>query len=120
MAVCRHPSARYLADDVQHGIAKGPCLFRRHFVRIVLHTPSFAVVGPCMFCESLFITYQHLMLAKEELLARVFPVEGAETDEAGHQGDDLMTGQTGETDDLIQREPILDHIEQMADIIVVG
>ena len=60
------------------------------------------------------------MLAKEELLARVFPVEGAETDEAGHQDDDLMTGQTGETDDLIQREPILDHIEQMADIIVVG
>jgi len=36
MTVCSHSSARNLADDVQHGIAKGPCLFWRHSIRIVV------------------------------------------------------------------------------------
>jgi len=37
MTIGGHSSARYLADDIQHGIAKRPCLFRRHPVWVVVH-----------------------------------------------------------------------------------
>ena len=37
MTIGSHSSARYLADDIQHGIAKRPSLFRRHPVWVVVH-----------------------------------------------------------------------------------
>jgi len=37
MTIGSHSSARYLADDIQHGIAKCPCLFWRHPVWVVVH-----------------------------------------------------------------------------------
>ena len=37
MPVCGHPSARNLADDVQHGIAKCPSLLWQHPVWVVVH-----------------------------------------------------------------------------------
>ena len=37
MAVGGHPSARYLADNVQHGITKRPSLLWRHPVWVVVH-----------------------------------------------------------------------------------
>ena len=38
ISIGRHPSARYLADDIQHGITKSPCLLWCHLVGIVVHT----------------------------------------------------------------------------------
>ena len=50
MTIGSHTSARYLAHDIQHGITKRPCLFRRHQIGIVLHTTayfiSFAICFP--------------------------------------------------------------------------
>ena len=37
MAVGGHSSARYLTDDVQHGITKRTCLFWCHSIGIVVH-----------------------------------------------------------------------------------
>ena len=37
MTIGCHSSARYLADDIQHGIAKRPCLLWRHSVWVVVH-----------------------------------------------------------------------------------
>ena len=37
MPIRSHPSARYLADDVQHGIAKRSCQLWRHSIRIIVH-----------------------------------------------------------------------------------
>ena len=39
MTISGHPSARNLADDMEHGIAKRPCLLWRHLIGIVLHPP---------------------------------------------------------------------------------
>ncbi len=48
-----------------------------------------------------------LQQAEEELGSGVLPADGAEADEAGEEGDDLVAGKTGETDYLVQRQTTL-------------
>ena len=61
-----------------------------------------------------------LQQAEEKLGSGVLPADGAEADEAGEEGDDLVAGKAGEADYLVQRQTALHDGEQMADVVIVG
>ena len=48
-----------------------------------------------------------LRQAEEKLGSGVLPADGAEADEAGEEGDDLVAGKAGEADYLVQRQTAL-------------
>ena len=54
------------------------------------------------------------MSTEEELLVGVFPLDDAEVDEAGQEGNDLGAREVGATHDLIEGEAlILQHFEYL-------
>ena len=61
------------------------------------------------------------MSTEEELLVGVFPLDDAEVDEAGQEGNDLGAREVGATHDLIEGEAlILQHFEYLLHSVGIG
>ena len=81
MPVSRHPTARYLADNIQHIVPKPPRLRHRHLVGIFLHLSIFTFsLSQYLLCVSLGV----YLLASKNLLNDALLVDNEGCADSAH------------------------------------